>query len=289
LFFVDGVGIGENDRTFNPCCYSKTGIFNVEEKGLPLNGRRYAIDAQLGVAGLPQSASGHTTLYTGINAAAHIGKHLYGFPNSALRLLLRNRSVFVKLIAEGYKCRFINAFRPVFFTTPEIFDNLHMSATTEMNKYANLPFSDFQQIINKQALYHDYTNEEVKLKGFDLPLFSAQQAADILVQESHKYDLLLYEYFMTDFAGHSKDLARAIKEIRKVEDLIIALVKTIDFSDTSLIVVSDHGNIEDMRVKSHTSNPAFMAIWPARPLQQTFNFKSLMDIYPFILQTLTAA
>jgi hypothetical protein len=227
-------------------------------------------------------------LYTGLNGPKIIGKHLFGFPNAELRKLLQEHSIFVKLQRKNISCRFINAFRPVFFTTPEIFQNLHMSATTEMNKYAGLPFSDFDQIRKKQALYHDYTNAELISRGFNVPALTAEAAADVLIRESMKYSLVLYEYFLTDFAGHARDLHRAVSEIHKVEKLIIAVLNKISFKDTMLIVVSDHGNIEDLRTKSHTLNPAFMAIWKSASIDMLPGFGSLQDICPFLYSVLTA-
>jgi bisphosphoglycerate-independent phosphoglycerate mutase (AlkP superfamily) len=281
LFFIDGVGFGSDDPEINPCYSSQTGIFQLN-KPLPRSGHKYALDAQMGIPGLPQSATGHTTLYTGINAPQLINKHLTGFPNKALRQILKSHSIFVRLKKLGYKSKFINAFRPVFFTTPEIFANLHMSATTEMNKYANYAFSSFNDIENNRALYHEYTNEENIKKGFDLPTFSADRAAEVLAKESKKNHLVLYEYFLTDFAGHSQSLSYSIEEIQKVENLIIALLNKIDMKSTTLIVVSDHGNIEDLSTKSHTTNPAFLGIWDKIENDLTYKFSNLQDLYPYI-------
>jgi 2,3-bisphosphoglycerate-independent phosphoglycerate mutase len=286
LLFVDGVGIGIDDPAINPCCNSTTGIFHVNSN-LSKSGLKFPIDAQLGVPGLPQSATGHSTIYTGRNAPELIGKHLTGFPNKELRYLLEKHSLFVKLKNLDFTCKFINAFRPIFFTTPEIFSNLHMSATTEMNKYAGYDFSDFQDIKNEMALYHDFSNEENRNRGFDLPLFTADKAGEILVRESVKYDLILYEYFLTDFAGHAQNMERSIREVRKVENLILAVLKYMDFDNTILIVASDHGNIEDVRTKSHTTNPAFLGIWDRTTTNTYSEFKSLQDIYPYILYKIT--
>lgn len=287
IIFIDGVGVGENSPEYNPCCYSRTGIFSLSTTTLPYNGIFYPIDAQLGVEGLPQSATGHTTLYTGINASRLINKHLFGFPNQALRHLLKKYSIFVTLKNQGYRCKFMNAFRPVFFTTPEIFKNLHMSATTEMNRYTGFQFADFKQIKMGSALYHDYTNAEPREKGFDIPKYKAQKAGEILVSESKKHSLVLYEYFLTDFAGHSRIKKQAIDEIHKVENLIMSVLNIMNFDDTCLIVVSDHGNIEDLRTKSHTKNPAFLAIWGATSLTNKFKFRSLMDVYPLVHYAIT--
>lgn len=270
----------------NPCCHSDTGIF-LNNNQLPENGQKFALDAQMGVPGLPQSATGHTTLYTGINAPGLIEKHLTGFPNKELRNLLKTKSIFVQLKKLGFNCKFINAFRPVFFTTPEIFANLHMSATTEMNRNADYDFSSFNDIREERALYHDFSNKENIQKGFDLPKFSEQKAASILSSQSKKYDLILYEYFLTDFAGHAQDLYRSINEIKKIEDIILALLDQIDKKRTTLIVVSDHGNIEDLSTKSHTINPAFLGIWDAQIADESFVFKDLRHIFPYIFYKIT--
>ncbi len=283
LIFIDGVGVGELNPSYNPCCFSETGIFNCKGSDLPFDGIQHPLDAQLGVPGYPQSATGHTTIYTGINAPAHINKHLYGFPNAELRSVLQDKSLFVILTRREFKCKFMNAFRPVFFTSPELFKNKHLSATTEMNKYAGLSFADFSQIMNKRALYHDYSNKELISKGFDLPSFSADQAAEIITGESQLFDVVLYEYFMTDFAGHARDMKQAMKEIHKVENLVLATINKTNFDNTSLMVVSDHGNIEDLRTKSHTNNPAFFGVWWAKSFKGKSTPKSLEDVCPLIL------
>lgn len=286
LLFIDGVGIGPDDPAINPCSNSLTGIFHVNQ-ALPDSGHKYPLDAQMGIPGLPQSATGQTTIYTGINAPKKLGKHLTGIPNRELRELLRKFSIFVILKNEGFKCKFMNAFRPIFFTTPEIFSNLHMSATTEMNRYAGNEFSNINDIRHGKALYHDYSNEEIRSKGFDVPHFSADKAAEILVCESQYYDLILYEYFLTDFAGHAQNPIRSLEEIRKVEDLIMAILKHINLQETLLIVISDHGNIEDIRTKSHTMNPAFLGIWDKTAPEADIDFSTLQDIFPFIYHKIT--
>jgi 2,3-bisphosphoglycerate-independent phosphoglycerate mutase len=283
LIFLDGVGVGPLDPAFNPFSFAQAGIFNSSDDRLSTGGRRFLLDASLATAGLPQSATGQTAIYTGVNAAQLIGKHLFGFPNQTLRHLLATDSLFIKLKSADLSCRFINAFRPVFFTTPQLFTHLPMSTTTEMNRAACLPFSTLDQIRTGAAIYHDFTNSSLIKSGFELPLFSARQAAQILSEQSRRYDLLLYEYFLTDIAGHAQNMTQSIQEVQKVETLIRELTLQLDFDHTVLIVVSDHGNLEDLRTKSHTSNPAYMGIWTKKI---SWSFRTLLDITPFIINQL---
>jgi 2,3-bisphosphoglycerate-independent phosphoglycerate mutase len=286
LIFIDGVGIGEPDPAFNPLMFSKNGIFLPDGPDrLVFGGVKVGLDAVLGVTGLPQSATGQTSIYTGINAAGIIGHHLFGFPNQPLRDLLHHDSLFVRLVAKGKKCRFLNGFRPVFFSTPEIFARMRMSATAEMNRGAGLPFTSLDDIREGRGIYHEYTNQFLNNLGFSMPSFTASDAADIIVAESRKYHLILYEYFMTDAAGHSRDLAFGKREVRMIEQLIFGVASRINREDTVLMVISDHGNLEDLRTKSHTLNLSYFALWgndiPVSDLRK------ITDVTPMILDLLS--
>lgn len=280
IIFVDGVGIGKNDPDKNPCLSTKFKLFSPVQN-LPNKGVQYSLDACLNVDGFPQSATGQTTIYTGINAAQYIGKHLFGFPNAALKELLATQSIFIELKSLGYKCKFINAFRPVFFTSPELFKKMRLSVTSEMNRTAKLSFNDLHNIKKGMALYHDYTNKELIKKGFKIPLLNAEKASTTLVNQSKIYDLVLYEYFLTDMAGHSKDMNYAISELDKIEELIFRTIEKLEYTKNSLVVCSDHGNLENIDIKSHTLNPAYFAIWTKDKIK---NISSLSEIKSLILQ-----
>ena len=78
LFFIDGLGIGTRGAQ-NPFDglddAAPLAVFQNEQPELPFEGVLAVTDARLGVDGRPQSASGQTTILTGINAPARIGHH----------------------------------------------------------------------------------------------------------------------------------------------------------------------------------------------------------------------
>src|ERR1041384_4042800 len=83
LIFIDGVGIGRRGA-HNPLYGLESEFFSIfadEEAPLSFDGRMAVTDARLGIDGLPQSATGQTTMLTGVNAAALIGRHLHGYPS----------------------------------------------------------------------------------------------------------------------------------------------------------------------------------------------------------------
>src|SRR5437588_316065 len=74
LIFVDGLGIGTRGA-HNPLDLlgeeaSPLAVFRDEEPRLPFGGVLVRTDATLGVEGRPKSASGQTTILTGVNAPA---------------------------------------------------------------------------------------------------------------------------------------------------------------------------------------------------------------------------
>lgn len=104
LFFIDGLGIGTRGP-HNPFDglddAAPLAIFQDEEPALAFDGMLAPTDARLGVDGRPQSASGQTTILTGVNASAAIGYHKQGFPNQALLEIIRQHSIFVQLKDAG--------------------------------------------------------------------------------------------------------------------------------------------------------------------------------------------
>src|SRR5512145_901748 len=92
LFFIDGLGWGPADDVANPTQTYGGDLFRLPDPPADGQPRRLAsgawarpIDACLGVDGLPQSATGQTTMLTGVNAAAALGRHKEGFPGPRLR------------------------------------------------------------------------------------------------------------------------------------------------------------------------------------------------------------
>src|SRR5262245_56098703 len=87
LIFIDGVGFGTRGA-HNPLDGLNSEFFSIfqgEDVRLPFDGHLAVTDARLGVDGLPQSATGQTTILTGVNAARLIGRHLHGYPSPRLK------------------------------------------------------------------------------------------------------------------------------------------------------------------------------------------------------------
>jgi len=288
FIFIDGVGCGP-DSVNNPFSFTENlVIFNncsiqARKSALPKDGTITFIDANLDTPGIPQSATGQTSIYTGCNASKEIGYHRSGFPNQKLRDLIEKKSVFTRLKMAGKKPVFVNAYRPIFFEHgPE---NLlrYLSVTSIQNWKAGCRFYSLEDLKNHRSIYHDFTNVELIHKGFEVPLFSPVDAATILASFMESHDFILYEYFKTDKVGHSRNHTEASTLIVQLEALLLSLLKLIDLRSHTVVVTSDHGNIEDLSIKSHTRNPVPFIVWGYKKKFLTKDINSITEIRNLIL------
>jgi len=80
---------------------------------------------------------------------------------------------------------------------------------------------------------------------------------------------------------------RALGEIRKLDAFLEHLLHTVDLQEHLLILTSDHGNIEDLSVKTHTKNPVFTLLWGRQAGRIAGRIKTLEDIAPALMGLLT--
>ena len=208
-------------------------------------------DPCLGVPGRPQSASGQTTILTGVNAPAQIGYHKQGFPNQALRDIIQTHSIFRQLRDAGVEpITFANAYgRQFFIERPR-----WVSATTAAVEAAGLSFRTIEDVKAGAAVFMDFTNRILIERGADVSVRTEEEAAEVLARIVAENRFTLYEYFITDKVGHEQDMTRAKEVLTSLARFIRELLARLDLSRTTVILTSDHGNLEDVTT-GHTRNP----------------------------------
>jgi len=294
LFFVDGIGLapaGENNplvTTATPVLNSLLGGRDLSSEAVGFSGSLaalQALDASLGIPGCPQSATGQTSLFTGMNAAGALGRHLNGFPNGELRRLLADEGLLGKIVAAGKSATFLNCYRPAFFTELER-GKRRFSVTTLLNYYAGLPFRTFRDMLRGEAVCADITTEWLRRSGYDLPLVSPEQAGRYLAGVARQYDFLLFEHFLTDLVGHKRCRKKAAELTANLDSFIGSALEGLDLTETLFILTSDHGNFEDMQTAGHTQNPVPLLLAGRRPQGQPP--ADLTGVAPFVLRALNA-
>lgn len=299
LVFVDGIGIAPPSDA-NPFAQTPLRLLGPlldPAAPLPRGGRVAVTDATLGVRGLPQSATGQTTILTGRNAARIMGRHVNGFPGPTLVALLREASLFRPLAAAGRPARFLNTFNEPYLsaleaagpaTPPARVLGRPLSATTHAALAARLPFCRADDLRAGRSLFHDFTNETLASRGIEAPRRTPEEAGALLAGACRPYDLGLYEYFLTDVAGHLADLPAAVEQVRRLDAFLAALVDRLD-DDTLLLVTSDHGNLEDATTRSHTRNPVATLLVGPGAARAAARVRTLEDVTPAIHEALDVA
>ena len=287
LIFIDGLGIGSRGP-FNPldglADVEPLAIFRGEEPATIFDGIVVPTDARLGIEGRPQSASGQTTILTGVNVPAKLGYHKQGFPNSAMLEILRDHSLFLQLTRAGVApITFANTYTRMFFEERPRW----VSATTAAVEAAGLGFRTVSDLNAGRAVYQDFTNAVLIERGEDVTPRTPDEAAAVLASIARENRFTLYEYFITDKVGHKQDMQTARFVLSKLAALIRGVLARIDLSSTSLILTSDHGNIEDLSSRNHTLNAVPTIVWGANRQRIASRIKSLADITPAIVETLT--
>ncbi len=282
MVFIDGLGIGEDNPEINPLARDPE-LWPAGEHAPGYPGLRcQSLDANLGVEGLPQSATGQTALLTGINAPAMIGKHLQGFPSRQLIEILETLSIFVKLKACGLSGTFANAYRH----PEDIHPASRLSVTSHALKASGQPFRSLDQLRQKDALCHDFSNQFLREKGYEVPLFTPEEAAQILISITRKHDFTLYEHFLTDILAHQGDEGAIARHLAELGRFIRALIKGIEDRPLMLIITSDHGNIEDNLTRTHTRNPVPLLWRGADSLDVDSLPQDIAGVTPWVLRLL---
>lgn len=294
FLFIDGVGLGKANRAnpFIQTAYhgfsAMTGDQEFTENASELFETNHLfkfLDARLGVEGLPQSGTGQTALFTGKNAPQVINKHFGPFPHSGIKPFLKEQSLFIKTKQQGKRCRFINAYPDIFFQKAK--KRNRWSCTTLMTKSANLPLNTTREVKEGKALTAELTQQVWRQQlDIDVPQISPEEAADRLLEQSGNYDLILHEYYLTDKAGHSQKLEKAARVLNTYDRFLWHLMKQKN-RETTIVLSSDHGNIEDLSIKTHTLNHVPLFVFGPGAIHFT-ETQSIMDVTPGIINVLSS-
>ncbi len=285
LIFVDGLGLGEDDPSRNPV--ARAHLFRLRlfrDRALLDPAAAFApTDACLGVPGLPQSGTGLTTILTGINAAATIGHHVNGYCTTSLAALLKDHSLFNRILVAGKAATFANAYTPKFFLERPRF----LSVSTVAAEQAGLRLRTLDDLARGEAVYHDFTNRLLPERGCYLPPITPREAGARLARLTEAHTFTMYEHFLTDRAGHARDMEGAIEILENLEAFLETVLSAVNPDETLVVLTSDHGNLEDLSTKQHTTNPVPTLLWGRGAAAAAASIRSLPDIAPTILRHLS--
>lgn len=295
MLFFDGLGLGADDTATNPFLAAPMptlralfdGAMPTRSNGNLQSARATLIptDATLGVPGLPQSATGQATILSGVNAARAIGEHLGPYPNAALRKILAHDNLFQRLSAANRRVAFANAYPPIFFERLAR-NKARRSATAYAAHAAGVRYRNIDDLRAGRAVSAFVTNERWREQGADVPLITARDAGRNLARLANDHDFTLFEYFLTDAAGHKANPAFSASVLDEIDQLLRGILDETHLAESLVIVTSDHGNVEDTSAKGHTLNPVPTLLVGARREIIAPHIHSLTNLAPAIFDYL---
>ena len=295
--FLDGVGLGADDPLINPFAAAQLPNLQSLLGGAKMlaDTARYAgpqssllaLDASLGVSGLPQSATGQAVLLTGRNVPAEIGYHYGPKPDKATAAHLQEGGIFGELTRAGKTAALVNAYPPGYFHGIEsgrrIFSAIPMAVTN-----AGLALYTMQDLLDGRAISADFTSaawrERMNLP--DVPVMELAESGAYLARLARNFDFAFFEYWLTDYAGHGQDMPDAVKLLEQFDVVLGGLMAAWQPGDL-LLITSDHGNLEDLSTRRHTANPVPLLLLGNQNLRARFDGVSdLSGVAPAILKVI---
>jgi len=297
FIFLDGIGLGENNPDTNPFARAKMPNMNALLDGrsllkvsAPFVGERatlIAVDPNVGVDGLPQSATGQAILLTGKNIPAELGYHYGPKPNPEVAAFLKEATLFSRFVKEGKRAALLNAYPPRYFHGIDSGKRLYSSIPLSVIN-AGIPLFKHDDLFAGRALSADFTGEGWRtMLGFtQAPVMDAHHAGRTLGTLAKEYDFALFEYWASDYAGHKQQMEHAI-ELMETFDAVLGGLTEVWEDDGLVLVTSDHGNMEDVSTRKHTDAyvPALVIGNPAAREEFSQNLQDLTDIAPAIWKT----
>lgn len=272
--FIDGIGLApaaaDNPFSTTPQPFIEAligGPLVIDRVGSYPAASLAALDACFGFPGLPQSGTGQTALFAGIDAVNAVQRHQSHFPPTVLHDALRSQSVLRRAQQHG-SSTFANAFDAGFWEGIAQ-RRIRKSASVIAAEGAALVFRDVDDLARGAALSWDITNHVMHARHPErITPIDAFDAGVNLARLSRGHVLTLYETFLTDLVGHGRMELDAGSVVTRIDRLIGGIVATLRPQD-SLVISSDHGNFECQNDPSHTTNPVpLLVVGPARATLQ---------------------
>jgi len=214
-----------------------------------------ALDAALGVPGLPQSGTGQACWLTGRDAVRVMGEHFGPYPGPTLQRLLREGSLPVRLTRAGGRAALANFYPPAYFEAQSAAQTgarrVRMGCFPYSFLAAGLPLNPPGVPLLPATLGLSHAEPWAPTR----PLDELARLGTALAGAARDHDLLAADLWFGDHLGHRGQEATppaVMQAGRAYLERIDALLAGLLDAGARVVLSSDHGNLENLRVKAHT-------------------------------------
>ncbi len=147
---------------------------------------------------------------------------------------------------------------------------------------------DLEDLRAGRAVAWDVSGDHFAARaGYDVGFTQPTDAGRTLAAIAAGADLTVWETFLTDLAAHGRWGLRVDDALARLDGLLEGLLGALP-DDLTVVLTSDHGNLEDSTHRVHTRNPVpLLAVGPSAG--DFARLTSLLEVTPAILEGLANA
>jgi hypothetical protein len=287
--FLDGVGLGSGDPQVNPFSAAATPVLHellggaltaaLPELTTPQLVFRQ-LDATLGFPGLPQSATGQSSILTGRNAAAVMNGHYGPWPGPTLQRMLGRGNLFQQFRAAGHAALLANAYPPRYLEALAR-RRLRVNAPAFAVQAAGGVLADLAAYTAGRAVSADLTGAYLNSLDPAAPVHSPAGSGALLARLAGGTDFTFFDFWLSDSTGHRGTFSEAVALVAQLDEFLGGVLR--HGQELTILITSDHGNLEDKSVRTHTR--ARVPLIVAGPEAKRFSgVSSITGIAPVIAE-----
>jgi len=301
VFFLDGVGMGIDSADSNPFVNARMpaleALLGPKWYLQPVNGSPPAVsstrativatDANLGVEGRPQSATGQASILTGINVPLAIGRHYGPKPDPEIAAIIRSGSIFHDVRRNGRSAALLTPYPQHYFDAVNSGRRLYSAIPLAVTD-AGFALMTADDLRNGRAISPGFTGKawSEHLGYDDIPLLTLAEAGAQIARVARDHDLSFFEHWPSDRAGHRGSLSEAVNHLEIVDSALGGLFDAWDDEAGLLIITSDHGNIEVKSTRKHSRNPVPTIVVGSGHEEYAGTISNIADIAQVVRQAL---
>ena len=199
-----------------------------------------------------------------------MGRHYGPWPGPTLKHTLDKGTIFSEVAVAGGRVGLANAFPPGYFRALE-----------GGKQKVNVPVYAAQKAgvtLLTRADYDAGNAVSADLDGQYLGVPQPLEAAGArLARLAADAALMFFDFWLSDTAGHRWTFTESVRLVEKLDGFLAGVVPALD--SVTLVLTSDHGNLEDKSTRSHTRNPVPLLALGSRA-EVFAGAKSLLDVTP---------
>ena len=277
--FLDGVGLGETNKEVNPFAAAHAPFLSAWLGGKVTRDLKEIreenfvvtkVDGHARRRGSPAIRHRTTALLTGKNGAAIMNRHYGPWPGPTLKKVLDEGTLFSEVADAGGRIALANVYPRGYFWALE-HGKQKLNVPVYAARAAGVQLRTEADYIDARAISADLTGAYLHAQNGS-PLRTPEEAGANLAALASEHDFTFLDFWATDRAGHRWTFTESVKLVEQLDAFFqrARLYARGYKREVTLLVTSDHGNLEDKTTKSHTINPVpLIAFGPAAHTSKT--------------------